>query len=141
MSLIFSVLIVGIFAGFSEELFFRGAFQRLLSSGNMNCHAAIWLTAFVFSATHLQFYGFFPRMFLGAYFGYLLYWSRCLWVPVIVHITNNVLYIVGYRLTSGGNSDLNINNVGANNIALVLVSLVFTSLCLYCLYRMSFKKQ
>lgn len=96
-ALIVAILIVGVLAGLSEEIFFRGTLQRLLATGGFNAHVAIWLTAFVFSATHLQFYGFFGRLLLGAYFGYLLYWTRSLWIPVIVHIVNNTLYILGER--------------------------------------------
>lgn len=65
-NLVVAVLIVGVFAGVSEEIMFRGGFQRLLSTGGVGVHAAIWITAVVFSILHLQFYGFVPRMLLGA---------------------------------------------------------------------------
>lgn len=90
-NLIMSVLIIGVLAGFSEELFFRGAMQRILSNTSLGAHGAIWLTAIIFSAIHLQFFGFFPRMLLGLFFGYLLYWSNSLWLPIIAHIFNNSL--------------------------------------------------
>lgn len=90
---IVSLLIVAVLAGFSEELFFRGALQRLMASGRMNPHIAVWLTAFIFSAFHMQFYGFFPRLLLGAYFGYLLWWSRSLWLPFMIHMFNNALVV------------------------------------------------
>ena len=89
-----NVLIVGVAAGFSEELLFRGAFQRLLTTGGMNRHLAVWAVAFVFSAVHMQFFGFFPRLLLGAYFGYLLLWTRNIWVPVAAHTLNNTIYVV-----------------------------------------------
>ena len=44
----------------------------------------------------MQFYGFFPRLILGAYFGYLFYWSRSLWLPIFAHMTNNAFAIVEY---------------------------------------------
>ncbi len=91
--LIVSLLIVAVLAGFSEELFFRGALQRLMASGRMNPHIAVWLTAFIFSAFHMQFYGFFPRLLLGAYFGYLLWWSRSLWLPFMIHTFNNAIVV------------------------------------------------
>lgn len=93
-SLAVNVLIVGIAAGFSEELLFRGTVQRLLRCAGLGPHAAIWVTAIVFSAVHMQFYGFVPRMLLGAFFGYLLYWSRSIWVPVFAHALNNTIYVV-----------------------------------------------
>lgn len=121
-SFIVSLLIVGVLAGFSEELFFRGTMQRLLTTGGMGHHFAIWLVAFIFSAGHLQFYGFFGRLFLGAYFGYLLYWTRCLWVPVIIHILNNILYITGNRFADG--ADFNPDTLGADNASLAIASAI-----------------
>jgi hypothetical protein len=50
---------------------------------------AIWIAAAVFSFIHFQFYGFFPRLFLGAFFGYLYVWFRCIWVPIAAHFFNN----------------------------------------------------
>lgn len=93
-SLIMNLLIVGIAAGFSEELLFRGTIQRLFQCTGMGPHLAIWVTAIIFSAVHMQFYGFVPRMLLGAFFGYLLYWSRSLWLPVFAHALNNSIYVV-----------------------------------------------
>lgn len=98
--LILNILVLGIGAGVAEELLFRGCFQRLLTTAGVNAHVAIWTVAFVFSAMHFQFFGFVPRMLLGAYFGYLLLWSGSIWVPVAAHALNNTLYTVAefYRL-------------------------------------------
>ena len=93
INLIVSSLIMGLLAGFGEELFFRGAFQRLLTTGGVNRHVAVWSVAFVFSAIHFQFYGFVPRLLLGAYLGYLLVWSKSLWLPIAIHALNNTLYV------------------------------------------------
>ena len=93
-ALIVNILIIGVFAGLSEELLFRGCFQRLLVTGGVNKHLAVWLVAFFFSALHFQLFGFVPRMLLGAYFGYLLLWTRSLWAPVLAHTFNNTLYVV-----------------------------------------------
>jgi hypothetical protein len=57
--------------------------------GTKNIHVAIWISAFFFSAIHVQFFGFVPRMLLGALFGYLYYWSGNLWVPMFAHFVNN----------------------------------------------------
>ena len=92
-SIIMSILIIGLLAGFSEN-FFRGALQRLLSTAGRNIHVAVWLTAFIFSAVHMQFYGFVPRMLLGAMFGYMAVWSGSLWIAVIAHATNNSLVVI-----------------------------------------------
>lgn len=94
INLIVNILIMGLLAGFGEELFFRGAFQRLLTTGGVNRHVAVWSVAFVFSAIHFQFYGFVPRLLLGAYLGYLLVWSKSLWLPIAIHTLNNTLYVI-----------------------------------------------
>jgi membrane protease YdiL (CAAX protease family) len=82
-------LVVAIFAGICEEFLFRGIIQTELLKGTKNIHAAIWISAFFFSAIHVQFFGFVPRMLLGALFGYLYYWSGNLWVPMFAHFVNN----------------------------------------------------
>lgn len=84
-----NLLVIALIPAVGEELLFRGVFQRLFHEWSRNIHLAIWVTAFVFSAMHLQFYGFFPRMLLGAMFGYLFYWSGNLWLPIIAHFINN----------------------------------------------------
>ena len=58
---------------------------------------AIWIVAFIFSFIHFQFSGFIPRIFLGAFLGYLLYWTNNLWIPVIIHFINNTLIVIGYK--------------------------------------------
>ena len=114
MALILSILIVGLLAGISEELFFRGALQKLLLLRNINPHIAIWLTAFIFIAIHFQFFGFIPRMILGAYFGYLVWWTRCLWIPIIVHAVNNSLVVVSKWIESRSGQDMAIETIGAD---------------------------
>jgi membrane protease YdiL (CAAX protease family) len=99
--LVASLFIVALVAGTGEEFFFRGLLQRILITGwtkqpengsLASCpkgviHAVIWIVAFLFSAIHLQFFGFFPRLLLGAWFGYLLWWTGSIWVPVAAHVT------------------------------------------------------
>lgn len=93
--LLMNIIVIAIMAGVSEELFFRGALQRVFERWTRNPHLVIWITAFLFSAIHLQFYGFIPRLLIGAYLGYLLYWSRNIWIPVIAHILNNLVAVLG----------------------------------------------
>lgn len=93
-ALIANLLVVALAAGITEEFLFRGALQRILGKWSPNHHLVIWISASIFSAFHMQFYGFLPRMLLGAYFGYLLYWSRNIWIPVFAHFTNNALAII-----------------------------------------------
>lgn len=94
VQLFFALVVIAAIAGIGEELIFRGLLQRKINKGVSNHHIAIWVSAAIFSAIHIQFYGFFPRMFLGAMFGYFFYYSGNLWVPIIAHIFNNALAVV-----------------------------------------------
>jgi membrane protease YdiL (CAAX protease family) len=98
--LLFNVLFIAVIPAFAEEFFFRGAVQRLFAK-KMNIHLAVWVTAFIFSAVHVEFYGFVPRMLLGAYLGYLLVWSGSIWMPILAHFVNNFLgVLIGYWLAN-----------------------------------------
>jgi membrane protease YdiL (CAAX protease family) len=81
-------------AALGEELFFRGVLQSLFERYIGNYHVAIWLSAGIFSFIHFQFFGFFPRLLLGAFFGYLYVWNRNIWIPIAAHFFNN-----GWTLT------------------------------------------
>lgn len=125
VSLIVLILVVGCFAGFAEELFFRGTVQRLLITGNVNPHLAVWLTAIVFSAFHLQFYGFVPRLLLGAMFGYFAWWFGSIWPSVIAHIFNNCLaaFFMWLKDRDSASDMLSLENVGHDNLLMAGVSL------------------
>ncbi|MBB5437132.1 hypothetical protein HDC92_000800 [Pedobacter sp. AK017] len=73
----------------AEELMFRAGLQRIFGRMFNNPHLAIWFSAFVFSAIHMQFYGFLPRLLLGATFGYIYFWSGSLWYAIFGHFLNN----------------------------------------------------
>ncbi|WP_289746679.1 CPBP family intramembrane glutamic endopeptidase [Paramuribaculum intestinale] len=141
-SIIMSILIIGLLAGFSEEFFFRGALQRLLSTAGMNIHVAVWLTAFIFSAVHMQFYGFVPRMLLGAMFGYMAVWSGSLWIAVIAHATNNSLVVIAQSVADSGGADINQMATDATplSMAIAVISLMATVGIMYMFYRIGRRK-
>lgn len=101
--IVMNLVVMAFVAAFSEELFFRGLLQKLLMETRMNAHVAIWIAAFVFSAFHLQFYGFFPRLVLGGLIGYLFYFTGSLWISIMAHFLNNALFIV-ISYASGDNT-------------------------------------
>ena len=92
--LVMTVFVAGVLTGLGEELFFRGAQQRIFMLRGINGHVAVWVTAIIFSLLHFQFYGFIPRMLLGAFFGYLAWKGGSLWLPIIAHALNNSLAVV-----------------------------------------------
>ncbi len=132
-SLIMNLLIVAVLAGFSEELFFRGMVQRLFIGCRWHAGVAIWVAAALFSAMHMQVFGFVPRLLLGAYFGYLLLWSGSLWLPVLMHVFNNAIYIVSRHCA--GAADINVLGTEGTamsyiiigvSVALTVIGLVLT---------------
>ena len=109
-----NVFLIAFIPALGEELFFRGALQQIFQN-KKNAIMAIWLTAFIFSAIHFQFYGFVPRFLLGAFFGYLLVWSGNLWLPVLAHFVNNAIAIVFYYLKNNGFQVVDIDTIGTGN--------------------------
>lgn len=107
------VLVIGFMAALSEELLFRGAVQGTWMDYSGHRHIAVWAVAILFSAIHLQFYGFVPRMLLGVWLGYLLVWTRSLWVPVFAHFLNNSIVVVASYLSPTDDGSSNpIDNIG-----------------------------
>lgn len=94
LNLIINILLVGFLTALSEELFFRGALQQFIEKCITNIHITVLITAFIFSFLHFQFFGFFPRLLLGAVLGYLFIYSRNLWLPILFHFINNSIVLV-----------------------------------------------
>jgi len=93
-SLFYILIIVALVPAIGEELLFRGVLQKIFINWTKNKHLGIWITAILFSALHMQFYGFFPRMLLGVLFGYIFLWSGSLWLPILGHFVNNGSVVV-----------------------------------------------
>lgn len=92
--LAFNIFMIAFLPAIGEELLFRGVIQRIFTNWTRNYHWGIWISALLFSALHLQFYGFVPRMFLGVLFGYLLVIRGSIWLPIIAHFINNGLAVI-----------------------------------------------
>lgn len=92
--LLMGILVIGLLAGIGEEYLFRGILQPKLHHYTGNPHLGVWITAFIFSAIHFQFYGFLPRLMLGALFGYLYLYSGSLIYPMLAHILNNTFTLI-----------------------------------------------
>ncbi|MDE6391642.1 MAG: CPBP family intramembrane metalloprotease [Muribaculaceae bacterium] len=110
--LISGVIVVGCITGFAEEMFFRAGLQKALTSSGVRRDVAVCIAAFIFSAVHFQFYGFVPRFILGAFFGYLYWYTGSIWVASFAHALNNSVVVVaawlvnrGYIPAGEGNSD------------------------------------
>lgn len=138
--LIMGILIIGILTGIAEELFFRGALQNLfMTMPKVKKHFAIWAAAFIFSFMHFQFFGFVPRLLLGAYFGYLIWWTGSVWVPVIAHAFNNSLVVLLSWIAARSGVAESVENAAAINLGTdwytITLSVAVTALGLIVLRR------
>ena len=137
--LLLNIGLMALLPALAEEVSFRGTLQQILAQGKLKgqIHIAIWATAFIFSAVHMQFYGFVPRMLMGAMFGYIFVWTGTLWVPILMHFTNNGLAVMAYYLIGENEESKNIaDTFGAGDTWWVgVISLLITSLGLLIFYR------
>ncbi|UFH57419.1 CPBP family intramembrane glutamic endopeptidase [Spirosoma sp. KNUC1025] len=129
--LLMAMLVIAVIPAIGEEVLFRGILQRNFSYWAGNAHVGIWLSAALFSAIHVQFLGFFPRMLLGALFGYLYFWSGNLWVPILAHFVNNgftvfMVYLYQKKLIS-----MDIESTESVPIVSALVAFACTAGMLY----------
>ena len=92
--MLFNLIFIGLFTAIVEEFMFRGVMQTIFEKWTKNTHVAIWVTAILFSAFHMEFFGFLPRLLLGAMFGYFVAWSGSIWPAVWGHFINNGTAVV-----------------------------------------------
>ena len=142
--LIINILLMALLPAVAEELTFRGVLQNLfevkdetLKKKGNRVHIAIWCSAILFSAIHMQFYGFLPRMLMGALFGYALVWTGSLWIPILMHFTNNAMAVILYFLAIRSGWDMDkVDTIGTNDtLWLGVVSLVLTIIGIYAFRR------
>ncbi len=89
-----NMFFIAVLAAVGEELLFRGLLQRLFIKLFRNPFVGIIIAAFLFSAMHMQFYGFLPRFLLGVILGIIFWYSGSLWVAIIAHFIYDAALIV-----------------------------------------------
>lgn len=112
--LLFNLFMIALLPAIGEELLFRGVIQRIFTKMMQNHHWGIWISAILFSALHMQFYGFVPRMLLGVLFGYLLVWSGSMWLPIIAHFINNGFAVIAIYLVDKNIVNPKVESIGSS---------------------------
>ena len=139
--LLISVLIMAVIPAIGEEFLFRGIMQRSLIDFKINPHSAIFITALVFSAMHMQFFGFFPRFFLGVILGYLYFWSGSIWVPIIGHFFQNASSVaLIYWMNHSNQPDLSDAVSSTPQVGMALLSIAVTAGIGYSIYKVCGKR-
>jgi membrane protease YdiL (CAAX protease family) len=135
--LFINLAVIAVIPAVCEEFLFRGCIITWLKKQFCNKHIAIFLSALLFSAIHLQFYGFVPRFLLGLYLGYLFIWTGSLWACVIAHFINNAMTVVVAYLYNNQLINTEYQQFGnvEDNYLLIGLSVLFTSACIFLLYR------
>jgi len=134
--LMINLIMFGLLPAVGEELFFRGALFTIIKEWTQRKHLTIFITAFLFSAIHLQFYGFLPRFLLGVGFGYLFIFTGSLWAPMLAHFLNNSLAVVVAYFFYQGKSSISQDDFGSvDNLAVNLMSIVITIYIFRVIYR------
>ncbi len=140
-AMIFNLLFIGLLTAIVEEVLFRGCLQTIFVRWTNSKHAAVWIVAILFSAFHMEFFGFLPRMFLGVLFGYFTVWSGSVWPSIWAHFVNNgtivvITYLAGQKIV---NIDVDDQHMFTNVI--YAVSLVITVALLYFYHYIAVKRQ
>jgi membrane protease YdiL (CAAX protease family) len=128
-----NLLVMALLPAVCEEMMFRGWLQRALGQ-SVDYHTAIWVSAIVFSAIHFQFYGFIPRMLIGAALGYLYYYTGSLWAPIVAHFTNNAAAVVTAFLSYNGYTSIDFDLIGTGDTWYLSVASV--AVCVALLFRL-----
>lgn len=130
-----NLLMIAILPALGEEFLFRGVILKLFREWTKNPHLAVLISAFLFSALHLQFYGFLPRFVLGIVLGYLFIWTRSIWIPVIIHFVNNGIAVFGSWYYARGGIDKDIESIGQADQGWVIASSLLVVVVIMLLIR------
>lgn len=128
---------IALIPAIGEELFFRGLLQQKIAQWIKRPQWAIWIAAIIFSAFHGQFQGFLPRLLLGASLGYLLLWTKNLWIPIVAHLFNNAIQIIIIYRYPNQLSNTEMSSNPPNLILLVVVSSIFVALLSYLIIHLN----
>jgi membrane protease YdiL (CAAX protease family) len=129
------VFVIGLLPAIGEELVFRGLLQREIWRASQKIHLAIWLSAAIFSTIHFQFFGFVPRLLLGALFGYLYYWSGNLLIPIFSHFVNNAFIVVMVYLNQTKVTTIDIEGGEAPPVQFVIASAIISVGLIYYIWK------
>jgi membrane protease YdiL (CAAX protease family) len=121
----------------AEELFFRGALQRIFAGYFKNNHIGIIVSSALFTLIHLQPYKVIPMLVLALGLGYLYYLTNNLWYPILAHFLNNSLAVFADHWEKQGSLPTGLETVDQGNLALALISIAALTGLYYLLNKAS----
>lgn len=132
-----NLLMMALIPAIGEELLFRAGLQQYLGKHLGNGHAAIWITAFLFSAIHFQFYSFLPRFIMGAGLGYLFYFGGNISYAILAHFLNNAAAVIMAYLSGRVISEDTFENLGSDMSIWVVGGIGLVGIMMSVFYRKS----
>jgi hypothetical protein len=96
-----ALLIGAVVPAFAEEVLFRGLLQRSLEEV-YPIRRAVIVTAMIFGILHFNPLSVVPLILIGAYLGFLAYYTQSLALPIVAHFLNNAIAIVALYAPSQG---------------------------------------
>jgi uncharacterized protein len=124
VDLLMTILLAGALPAISEELFFRGILQKLFIQICRAAWPGIIFTAFLFSAFHMQFMGFIPRMALGVILGALYWYSGSIFTSMLGHFIFNSInvFLIYYKVADlDSNTSISLGYVLIGMASLVII--------------------
>jgi membrane protease YdiL (CAAX protease family) len=97
-TMIRNLFLMALLPAIGEEVFFRGCLQTIVQRLVRNGWVAVLITAIIFSAVHLQFITFLPRVVLGFAIGAVFLVTGNLWLAIAAHFLNNGMQVVLFYL-------------------------------------------
>ncbi len=131
----YTLLVVAVVPAIGEELLFRGLIQKQIFRISGHTHVAVWLAAIFFSAFHFQFFGFVPRMLLGALFGYMYVYSGNLAYPMFAHFVNNGFTLLMVYLHQNGQVDFDIESTESVPLESVVIFAIIGTVLFVFFYK------
>ncbi|MBW8686025.1 CPBP family intramembrane glutamic endopeptidase [Chitinophaga rhizophila] len=135
-SLLINLIMIAVIPAIAEEFFFRGVVQQLFIRMMPKVPwLAIVITAICFSAIHMQWMDFVPRVLLGFLLGTIYYLSGNLWLSIVGHFLNNGLQVLLVYLYQIKVIKTDPMEAEATQWYLALGSLVLTITAAWLLYK------
>jgi hypothetical protein len=80
-------------------------------------------------------------MLLGALLGYLFYYSKSLWIPIIAHFVYNAIQIIAVYLYSNKLSTVDIEQIDKTPFGLIIISIIFVFVIGYYFIQFNVKRE
>ncbi len=140
--LLVNVIVMAVMPAIAEEYYFRGSLMHIIQRLVKNYHITVWLSAIIFSAIHVQFFGFFPRMILGVFFGYMFVWTQNIWIPILAHFVNNAtVAVLAFVYTKQGKTYADLQSYDSYSIFVYIGGFILTIFLGIWFYKISKQQQ